>query len=148
MKISVVYFSRSGYTKAIANEVASQLKLEAVNVSDNMNWNGLFGMIKGGIYVHKDKPVEISYDQSVLDSDIFIVMSPLWAGGPAPAIRHFLKEIDNNKVCLLLTNNIVGIDKAFINCKNLYPKISKMYGITKRNKNKDQVVSQLVKDVK
>lgn len=148
MKISVVYFSRSGYTKSVADAVASKLKLEAVKVEDNVNWSGLFGMIKGGMYVHKNKPVEIKFDKSILDSDIYVVMSPLWAGGPAPAIREFLKGINNNKVCLLMTNNFVGIEKAFENCKSLYPKITKMYGVTKRKKNKDEVVEQLVKDVK
>ena len=148
MKISVLYFSRSGVTKDIAKEVSKQLNAKVVEVSDQMSWAGIFGYIKGGYYASFNKPVEITYDKSILDSDIFIVMSPLWAGGPAPAIRTFLKEVDSSKVRLMLTNDGSDVLKAFKKTKSLYPKIGKMYGITKKLKNKDKVISQLVKDIK
>jgi len=148
MKISVIYFSRSGVTKEIANEIGEQISAKVFEVKDHMSWSGIFGYIKGGFYASKNKPVEITYDKSAMDSDIFIIMSPLWAGGPAPAIRTFLKEIDNSKVSMLLTNDGSDVNKAFKKMKALYPSIGKMYGITKRLKNRDQVIAQLIKDVK
>ena len=148
MKISVLYFSRTGVTKEIAGQVSKQLATKVFEINDEMSWSGIFGYIKGGYYASSNKSVEITYDKSVLDSDVFIIMTPVWAGGPVPAIRSFLKDVDNTKVCLLLTNDGSDMSKIYKKTKEFFPKISSMYGITKRLKNKDQVIAQLVKDVK
>lgn len=105
MGYKVIYFTRTGTSKRIAEKISAKLSCEAVQVTDNMNWKGVFGFIKGGYYASKKKDVEIKVSQPVDPSDQLVVVSPMWAGGTVPAIRVFLKGKDLGKVDLVLTSN-------------------------------------------
>lgn len=148
MKISVVYFSRTGTTKTIAKELAEKLGCNLVELQDDVKWSGIIGWFRGGFYAAKDKPVNIKFNRDCLDSEKFIVLSPLWAGGPAPAARTFIRQVANKKVSLLLTNDGSNIGNAFKKVDVMFPDIRKKYGITKKLNNKDVVIKQIVADEK
>jgi len=105
MSYIVVYFTRTGTSKRIGEKIAATLNCEAVQVTDNMNWKGIFGFIKGGYYASQNKAVAIQLSHPVQETDQLVVVSPMWAGGTAPAIKTFLKERDLAKVDLVLTSN-------------------------------------------
>lgn len=105
MNYKVVYFTRTGTNKRLAEKISKKLNCEVVEVTDNMNWQGLFGFIKGGYYASKNKPVEITIHGNFEDADELVVISPLWAGGVSPAIRTFLKGRDLSKIHLVVSSN-------------------------------------------
>lgn len=145
MKTSIVYFSRSNKTKMAAEKLSKLMNVKVYEVTDNMNWKGLIGYLRGGFYASTNRKVEITYDAECLDAKQLIVMSPLWAGGPSPAIRTFIRDNSDKNINLVLTNDGSDVNKAFAKVKILFPDIKRHYGITKRLKNENEVLN-IIKD--
>lgn len=101
----IVYFTRSGNSKRIAESIAKSTGYELVTLSDDMNWNGLFGYLKAGFYTMKDRQVAIKTSVEIPADAKVVVVSPLWAGGAAQAARQFLATRPVNKTSLILSSN-------------------------------------------
>lgn len=140
MNYKVVYFTRSGISQRVAEKIGAKLSCEVAQVTDNMNWNGIFGFLKGGYYASKNKDVEIKVSKNVADADELIVVSPLWAGGVVPAIRMFLKTTNPNKVHLVITSSGSTTSK-----REGYKSVT---DVVKNNKNEDAAISGLVDSLK
>ena len=84
MKYQVVYFSRTNYSKSIAEKIAKKLACEVIQITDNKNWKGFLGFMKAGFYSSTNRPVEIEILGKLNASDETIVVAPLWAGALAP----------------------------------------------------------------
>lgn len=147
MKCTVLYFSRTGVGKRIAGKLASQLGANVIEIQDDKNWNGVLGYIKAGFYASTNKSVNISINGDYKDADHYVVISPIWAGGPACAVREFLKRVDSSKVSLVL--NCLGSDPnaAFDKFEKLTSRSYKRYGIVKRLQNEDSVINEIVKQL-
>lgn len=144
MSTNIIYFTRSGKTKSIAEELGSQLKTNVYQVTDDKNWQGIFGYLKGGFYASSNKHVNINIDEKAFEADKLIILTPLWAGGPAPAVRTLLKELTHDHVTVVFTNDGSDVEKAYVKTENLYPNITKFYGITKKLNNRDAVIKQIL----
>jgi len=55
LNYKVVYFSRSNTSKRIAEGISKKLNCSIVQVTDDKNWDGLFGFIKAGFYSSTNK---------------------------------------------------------------------------------------------
>ena len=104
MKYEVVYFTRSGNSKRVAEKISSKLRTDLVEIKDHMRWNGFIGYMKAGFYSTMDKKVQITLSEPLKDYDELIVVSPLWAGGLASATRSFLSTLPRGKVHLVVTS--------------------------------------------
>jgi len=104
MKYSVVFFSRTNNSKRVAKKISNKLSCELIQITGNINWQGILGFIKAGYYSSKDKHVDIEVQGNLDAVDEYIVVSPLWAGGLAPATRTFLKTVPIDKVHLVVTS--------------------------------------------
>jgi flavodoxin len=144
MKTSIIYFTRTGKTEAIAKELATKLNTTAFQVTDDKNWKGIFGFIKGGLYASTNREVNIQFNEKAFEADHLIILSPLWAGGPAPAIRTLLKRYDHDAVSVVFTCIGSNVERAYITTENLFPNIKNFFGITKKLKNQDAVIKQIV----
>lgn len=148
MKTKIVYFSRTGKTRQAATKLASAMDAPMYELKDDLNWNGFIGWFKGGYYASKDKMVNITFDQDCLDCEQLIVLSPLWAGGTAPAIRAFLRQQNHDNVTVVITNNGSDVTKAFQKTKSQIPSIQQFFGITHRLNNEDAVIEEIVSKLK
>lgn len=86
----VVYFSRTGYTKKLAYEIANNAGAEILEITTNEKisgdlgffWCGRFGLIKQGMEINqKDIDIE-KYDE-------VIICSPVWVFDISAPIREF-----------------------------------------------------------
>jgi len=136
MNYKVVYFTRTGNSKRIAEKIANKLSCETVQVTDNMNWKGPIGYIKAGYYSSKNKDVTISINSNLDGADEFVVVTPLWAGGIPPAIKVFLKTIEINKVHLVVNSlgSILG-DRA---------DFKSVSDVVKSKNNEDIIIDELI----
>lgn len=140
MKYKVFFFTRTGTSKRVAEKISARLSCEAEKVSDNMNWNGFLGFIKGGFYSSTNRTVKIDFRANMSTSvDDYIVVAPLWAGGLAPAARALLKMIPNDKVNLVVTS-----DGSNLKDRSGYKSV---YDIAKNSNNEDQVINTLVNNL-
>jgi flavodoxin len=137
MNYQVVYFTRTGNSRRVAEKIANGLSLPALEITDNMNWKGISGFIRGGYYASKDKDVEIKIPPKLDDSAELIVVTPLWAGKAAPAISTFLKARALEKIHLVVTSGSTTIKD-----RSGYKTVC---DIVKKENNEDTVISDLVK---
>lgn len=148
MKYNIVYFSRTGVSKMVAETIANGIDNEVIEITDDKNWNGILGFIKGGFYASIDKQVSIKVDGEIDRTKDYIVISPLWAGGPAPAIRRFLKEVPFNKVKLVITCDGSNVEKSIKKFEDKHGKFKEIYGIVKHENNEEQIIKQIIDSFK
>lgn len=136
MARKVIYFTRTGTCKRIAQQIAGRLSLEIVEIKDNHNWNGFIGYWTAGFYASTQKEVEISINGEVSNADEFILVTPVWAGSITPAVKAFIKKYPRNQVILVVSSNGSRIsDRAdFIS----------VFDIPKSEKNEETVLSDLI----
>ena len=144
----VLFFSRTGNSKRVATKIASGLGLKPIEITDDKNWNGIFGYLKGGYYASANKSVNIIVNGDYKGADEYIIVSPLWAGGPAPTVREFLKQVPINKVNLVLTCKGSNIESAFTKYENKVGKLKSRFGIVERLKDEDTRVEDIIQSFK
>ncbi len=90
-KILVVYYSRSGNTKKIAEEIARQLNCEIQEVQSAINYpKGIIGFSKALYHAITKKSVGIHFNFSGFQKyDLVIVGGPMWAGSVSAPVRRF-----------------------------------------------------------
>ena len=122
MKTLVVYYSRTGKTKFVAEKVASELKAKLEEVVDLKNRSGRFGFLKAGYDATRGNVTRIrETKKSPSDFDLIIIGTPVWNSRPASAIRTYLKRNDfaGKNVAIFCTNEGVGEEKALERTKAL-----------------------------
>ncbi len=101
--IQIFYFTKTGRSRAIAEELAQRYETQAHAITDGENWGGVLGFLKAGAKASKGDQVAI--DHSQVDEDkIITVVFPVWAGKYPPALNSFLEGIDRSRVILIPTS--------------------------------------------
>jgi flavodoxin len=136
MNIKVVYFTRTGNSKRVAEKITSKLSLDLIQINDHHNWKGFIGYIRAGFYSTVDKKVEITLNHPIEKYDELIVVSPLWAGGAAPAIRAFFKIFPKEKSHLIITS--IG---SMIKAREGYLSVT---DIIQRENHEDEVIDHFI----
>ena len=116
MKILVVYYSRSGNTKKIAEEISNKMKCDIEEIIDNKNRKGIIGWLRSGRDANSKKLTmikEIRNDPSKYD--LVAIGTPIWAGLMAPAVRTYIHENKGKfkNVAFFCTCGSSGDAKAF-----------------------------------
>jgi flavodoxin len=122
VKTLVVYYSRTGKTRFVAEKVASELKADIEEVVDLRNRSGRFGFLKAGYDATRGNETEIGETKkSPSDFDLIVVGTPVWNSRPSSAISTYLKRNDfaGKKVAVFFTNEGMGEEKAVDRTKAL-----------------------------
>jgi len=144
MKTVVIFFSRTGNSKRVATKIADSLGVNLLQITDDKNWSGIWGYLKGGYYASSNKSVNIKVNGNFEDADQYIVVSPLWAGGPAPSVREFLKKVPTNKVNLVITCKGSNIESALAKYESKVGKMKETFGIVERLNNENQRIEEII----
>ena len=139
-KYKVVYFTRTGNSRRIAERLGDKLSCRVIEITDNMNWEGIWGFLKGGYYASKNKVVAIKTSEEIGDYDELIVISPLWAGGITPDVKELFKTVEKDKVHL-----VVASKGSKIKNESGYKSVN---SIVKREQNEDEVIDNLINKLK
>lgn len=122
MKSIVVYYSRSGNTKRVAEMMARELKADLQELVDKRGRGGLLGFLKAGRDAMKERNTELGpLSQSPEDYDLILVGTPVWASNPAPAVRTFLQshDLSGKKVALFCTMSARGGKETLADMKGI-----------------------------
>ncbi len=142
MTYLVVYYSRTGNNRTIAESIATKLSADIDEIVDKKNRQGRLNWLLAGRDSRAGKLTEIEYQKNPQDYDTIIIGSPIWASRPIPPLRTYLQEVD-----------LQGKRVAFFICSqseaynNMFPQLAEMtpdsehignFGIQeKRFKNED-----------
>lgn len=92
-KILVVYYSRTGTTRALASSLAKMLGADLEEICDCSNREGPGGYLSALLDAIRKRPVDIvppGLDVSAYD--LVVVGSPVWAGSVSAPARSYLIE--------------------------------------------------------
>ncbi len=138
-KLGVIYFTRTNNSKRVAEKISNKLSCKLVQVTDNINYKGIFGYLKAGSYSMRNKHVDIEFLSDLDGVEEYIFVGPLWAGGLAPAMRTLIKQFPRDKVHLVVisTESHVEDRSGFLS----------VHDIENKTGNEDQVIEGLVNNL-
>jgi flavodoxin len=141
MRVLVVYYSRTGNTRFVAENIAGKLKADIEEVIDKKNRSGMIGWLKSGRDATRGKDTEIEQTKySPSDYDLIILGAPVWNKRIPPAMRTYLNKNDlsKNKIAFFNTNysdegnNTFSVMREL--AKNLTPVAQLVVNKVKKNK--------------
>jgi flavodoxin len=87
----VVYYSRTGNTRLIAETIAEKLNADIDEIKDIRGRLGVFGFLRSGYEAIVGKPAEIQpLQKNVEEYSLVIVGSPVWVGRLSSPVRAYL----------------------------------------------------------
>jgi len=93
MKTLVVFYSRTGNNKKIAELIKEKIGGDIEKIIDLKNRNGLIGWMRSGMDALLKRETKIKDTVSDPDNyDMLIVGNPVWAGSITPALRTYLNR--------------------------------------------------------
>lgn len=124
-KALIVYYSRTGNTKKVADELEKILGCDVEEVIDYVDRKGTLGYMKSVMDAMKRKTTKISARKFNPEKyDIIIIATPVWASTMANAIRTYVIKYRYKfaKVAFLTTQGSPISEKAFKEMKELCQK--------------------------
>ena len=97
--ILCVYYSRTGRTRRIMEEIGEALDAEVICIQDSVQRNGWVGWLRCGLDAMRSDtaPVEGFEPRMPLESyRLVIIGTPVWAGRCSSVVRSFLKTYGNS----------------------------------------------------
>lgn len=95
MKSLVIYYSKTGNARWVAQTIAAEVGADVEEVVELKKPLGILGYLRGvsSNWVGHETEIEPS-TRSPLDYDLIIIGTPVWSGKPTPAITAYLKKND------------------------------------------------------
>lgn len=122
MKTLVVYYSKTGYTRNIAKELAQNLNADLEELAETHPKEGIVGMILAGkdAALQQSTPIN-DLKHQVADYDLVVIGTPIWAWTMANPVRSFLEKHKANlkKVAFFATMGNSGEKRAFSHMEKL-----------------------------
>ena len=92
MDTLVIYYSRTGNTEMVAEELAEALSCPAEKVNDGVKRSGLLGWLRSGRQAAKGAISELEpMEHTPGDFDLVVIGTPVWAGTMSTPVRSFLE---------------------------------------------------------
>jgi len=121
-KTLVVYYSRTGTTRKVAQLIASTMECDIEEVRDARNRRGPIGFLLGGKDAFRKKLTTIeAVERDPADYGLVIVGTPVWASTMTPAIRTYITRYRERfpDVAFFLTTGGSGIKSTFDDMREL-----------------------------
>ncbi len=112
----IVYFSRTGHTRKVAEEIARQTGCDTEEIHELRSRRGLFGYFRSGKEALREEVVEIGQtSRDPFRYDLVIVGTPVWAGNMSSPVRSYVARNQGRfrDVAFFCTQGGSGSDKVF-----------------------------------
>ncbi len=93
MKTLVVYYSRTGNTKMVAEAISKSLECDIEEIVDNEKRGGIIGYLRSGYEASRGKLSEIGISKfDASQYELVVIGTPVWAGKMAVPIRTYITQ--------------------------------------------------------
>ena len=112
MATAIIYYSLSGKTRGFAEKTAAETGAELFEIREKKKRNGFTAFFPGVFQAGGLKCSEIiPPDTDLTAYDEIVIMGPIWAGHPAPAVNSAIGLLPEGKaVSLVCTSGRGGFD--------------------------------------
>ena len=98
MKTLVIFYSYTGHTKTIAQQLAAEESADVMEIVDTARPGVLRAYVAGCFAAIRGKSWPIQPQNPDLSAyDRLILLSPVWASNPPPAVNAILDSLPNGK---------------------------------------------------
>ena len=120
MKTLIVYYSRTGTTKKVGENIANILKCDSEEIFDTKNRSGALGYIGSGRDAMLKKLTKLKFIQRNPNLyDLVIIGGPVWAFTVSAPVRTYITENKFKNVAFFCTQGGRGAEKAFSEMEKL-----------------------------
>lgn len=123
MKTLVVYYSKSGNTRRVAEEIAKSLGGETEELLEiGAKRSGVLGFLFAGRDGMRGRPSKIEAPKRrPADYDLLFIGSPVWGWNLVPAVRSYLGAADlrGKPIAFFCTMGSNGDKKTFVSMREL-----------------------------
>jgi len=122
MKVLVVYYSRTGNTKQVAQTIARELDADLLRIKETKRYRGWFGFLKAGYQAVCGKTVVIeTTEANSAEYDLIVLGSPVWAASIPPPLLTYIQQHKHsfNDVAFFCTESDSGGDRVFNSMERL-----------------------------
>lgn len=122
MKTLIVFYSRDGHTKKVAETLAQEMKADLEEIIDFKNRRGIIGWLCAGRDAMKKNLTKIKTGgQDPSNYDLVVIGTPIWGWTVVPAARTFLLQNKDKikKVAFFCTLGGSGDKNAFTEMENI-----------------------------
>lgn len=107
----IVYYSRTGNTKKVAEIIGNAISCELIEIKPLNSYKGFFGWWRAGYQAVRLKippiePIDVNFNEY----ERVIVGTPVWAGNMSSPIRAFLTKNQNKLKNVAFFNTSGGAD--------------------------------------
>jgi flavodoxin len=116
LRFLVVYYSRTGTTRRVAEALAQKLGADIEEIVDRKRRGGVLGFIVSGKDAMLRRLTQISEPRRDPASyDLVAIGTPVWAARMSPAVRTYISQFRDRlpAVAFFLTTGRVGIESTF-----------------------------------
>ncbi len=131
INMQIYYFTRTGESKQIAEQIAQKNGVVARKIDDGYDWDGKLNFIKGGAQAKKKVVATVDFEAPDQNNPIVLVF-PLWAGTFPPAVRGFLAKVDGREITAVVLSAATSLNDAE---KALFASVYEVKGKDKRPPN-------------
>jgi flavodoxin len=154
MKVLVIYYSRTGHTKTVAEALATALQCDKEEIIDTKKRSGPLGYVRSGRDAKQESLTVIEdIRRNVSEYDLVIIGTPVWAGRVSTPVRTFIHQYKNlKKVAFFSTQGGGDAGEVFTEMEALCGKTPiSVLSIPSREVERgdfDQKISQFVRELK
>lgn len=114
-KVLVVYYTRSGNTKKVAEEIASRLGADIEEIVDTEHRKGFLGYLRSAFDAMVARPAEICETRDPFPYDVVVVGTPVWVSSISAPVREYLshRASDIRHAAFFLTYGGSGAKSVF-----------------------------------
>jgi flavodoxin len=126
MKVLVVYFSRTGNTRKVAQAVAEKLGAAIEEITDRVDRRGILGYLRsasGGWFGGDSTIDQAKFDPALFD--LVIIGTPIWRFSVSTPVNHYIENHATkfNKVAFFCTMGGSGNERTFRQMQSLCGKV-------------------------
>ena len=122
MKSLVVYYSKSGNTRFVAEKISQKIGGDIEEIIDKKRRKGPLGFVIGGFDATRGRKTDIAeMKKSPRDYDLIVVGTPMWNKRITPAVKTYLEDnkFSEKRVALFCTNNGSQSERVFKTLKEI-----------------------------
>ena len=114
----IIFYSRTGTTKEVAELIAENLSSDIEEIFDEKKRSGSIGYMKAAKDAMRKKLATLKkYDKDPSSYDLTLIGTPIWAWNMSTPIRTYISENKNKfkNVAFFCTEGSNGGEKCFVN---------------------------------
>ncbi|MFA5925393.1 MAG: flavodoxin [Parcubacteria group bacterium] len=125
MKTLVIYYSRTGTTKKVAEMIAEKMGADIEEIKDTVDRSGVKGYLKSGRDAMKKRLTKLMpLQKNLAEYDLLIIGTPIWGWNMSAPVRTFVTDQKDNikNAAFFCTMGGSGDERAFSEMEEIIEK--------------------------